>query len=98
MSITEYTNGQITLALWDYEGDPVYADTDDPGNTTSWGLNVNTKAIVDAVGPLTDILDKDIQGKWKFDIDANNNLILRKSTDDGVTWSDPVQTIAEYAD
>ncbi len=41
----------IELAIWDF-GERAYAEPNDAGNETPWGLNVNWRAIVDAINEL----------------------------------------------
>jgi hypothetical protein len=43
----------LTVATWDYQDNP-FAEADDPGNTTSWGLNDNLRSMADALCDLDD--------------------------------------------
>jgi len=49
MALHEYALTSVTVKYWDYEDDPVYAESTDAGNSSGWGLNHNWRALADAI-------------------------------------------------
>jgi len=46
----ERANGDyLTVGLWDFNDDPVFAEATDEGNTSGWGLNHNWREIAEAI-------------------------------------------------
>jgi len=57
MALTTYAGDFVTVKYWDFEDDPVYAESTDSGNTSGWGINHNWRALVDGIDAIHDGLE-----------------------------------------